>query len=147
MLLMSLFTEVLSAIDCKNTYKSNKTFFRFLSFLIFCWEIIVQKIRVLAFITISAVLFFFFAYRSAEGDESVSFESSSCCCCFYLKKNERRKNSSSSGLFFLSSCFREKKIRVREDKVERSNEDVREREQQKRQQKQSQTKRETKKKS
>lgn len=29
---MSLFTEVLSAIDCKNTYKSNKTFFRFLSF-------------------------------------------------------------------------------------------------------------------
>jgi hypothetical protein len=34
-------------------------------------------------------LFFFFAYRSAEGDESVSFESSSLL--LFLLKEEREK--------------------------------------------------------
>ena len=106
---MSLFTEVLSAIDCKNTYKSNKTFFRFLSFLIFCWEIIVQKIRVLAFITISAVLFFFFfAYRSAEGDESVSFESSSLLLFLLKEEREKKKLVIEWSFFFIELFPREK---------------------------------------
>lgn len=105
---MSLFTEVLSAIDCKNTYKSNKTFFRFLSFLIFCWEIIVQKIRVLAFITRSAVLFFFFAYRSAEGDESVSFESSSLLLFLLKEEREKKKLVIEWSFFFIELFPREK---------------------------------------
>ena len=105
---MSLFTELLSAIDCKNTYKSNKTFFRFLSFLIFCWEIIVQKIRVLAFITISAVLFFFFAYRSAEGDESVSFESSSLLLFLLKEEREKKKLVIEWSFFFIELFPREK---------------------------------------
>ena len=106
---MSLFTEVLSAIDCTNTYKSNKTFFRFLSFLTFCWEIIVQKIRVLAFITISAVLFFFFfAYRSAEGDESVSFESSSLLLFLLKEEREKKKLVIEWSFFFIELFPREK---------------------------------------
>lgn len=105
---MSLFTEVLSAIDCTNTYKSNKTFFRFLSFLIFCWEIIVQKIRVLAFITISAVLFFFFAYRSAEGDESVSFESSLVLLFLLKEEREKKKLVIEWSFFFIELFPREK---------------------------------------
>ena len=105
---MSLFTEVLSAIDRTNTYKSNKTFFRFLSFLIFCWEIIVQKIRVLAFITISAVLFFFFAYRSAEGDESVSFESSSLLLFLLKEEREKKKLVIEWSFFFIELFPREK---------------------------------------
>ena len=105
---MSLFTGVLSAIDCTNTYKSNKTFFRFLSFLIFCWEIIVQKIRVLAFITRSAVLFFFFAYRSAEGDESVSFESSSLLLFLLKEEREKKKLVIEWSFFFIELFPREK---------------------------------------
>ena len=105
---MSLFTEVWNAIDCTNTYESNKTFFRFLSFLIFCWEIIVQKIRVLAFITISAVLFFFFAYRSAEGDESVSFESSSLLLFLLKEEREKKKLVIEWSFFFIELFPREK---------------------------------------
>jgi hypothetical protein len=57
------------------------------------------------------VLFFFFAYRSAEGDESVSFESSSLLL-FLLKEEREKKKLVIEWSFFLSSCFREKKIRV-----------------------------------
>jgi hypothetical protein len=60
------------------------------------------------------VLFFFFAYRSAEGDESVSFESS-LLLLFLLKEEREKKKLVIESSFFLSSCFREKKIRVRED--------------------------------
>ena len=103
---MSLFTEVLSAIDSvRILIRVNKTFFRFLSFLIFCWEIIVQKIRVLAFITIRAVLFFFFAYRSAEGDESVSFESSSSLLLFLLKEEREKKKLVIEWSFFFIELF------------------------------------------
>jgi len=106
---MSLFTEVLSAIDSvRILIRVNKTFFRFLSFLIFCWEIIVQKIRVLAFITRSAVLFFFFAYRSAEGDESVSFESSSLLLFLLKEEREKKKLVIEWSFFFIELFPREK---------------------------------------
>lgn len=106
---MSLFTEVLSAIDSvRILIRVNKTFFRFLSFLIFCWEIIVQKIRVLAFITRSAVLFFFFAYRSAEGDESVSFESSLLLLFLLKEEREKKKLVIEWSFFFIELFPREK---------------------------------------
>ena len=104
---MSLFTEVLSAIDSvRILIREIKRFF--VSFLIFCWEIIVQKIRVLAFITISAVLFFFFAYRSAEGDESVSFESSLVLLFLLKEEREKKKLVIESSFFFIELFPREK---------------------------------------
>ena len=118
MLLITLFTAVLSTKDCKNTYKSNKRlnvkkkrFFVSCLFLIFCWEIIVQKIRVLAFITRSVVLFFFFAYRSAEGDESVSFESS--LLLLFLLKEEREKKKLVIESSFFYQLFPRKKYELR----------------------------------
>ena len=103
---MPLFAEVLSTKDCKNTYKSNikdstskRNVFSFLVFsLFFVGKRDTDKKYEFSLSLRSAVFFFFFAYRSAEGDESVSFE--------------RRKNSSSSRVFFLSVVSERKKYEL-----------------------------------
>ena len=54
------------------------------------------------------VLFFFFAYRSAEGDESVSFESSLLLLFLLKEEREKKKLVIEWSFFFIELFPREK---------------------------------------
>ena len=61
------------------------------------------------------MFFFFFAYRSAEGDDEGElsvFELSLLVVLFFLKEEREKKNSSSSRVFFLSVVSERKKYEL-----------------------------------
>ena len=125
---MPLFTEVLSAIDLiKNTIRVIKDSTKKKRFFVSCLFLIFfvgkqhrQKIRVLAFITISAVLFFF-AHRSAEGDDDDDEDDElsvfelllSLLLLFLLEEEREKKKLVIESSFFVELFPREKNMSQR----------------------------------